>query len=60
VPPPPPLPPAQLGFRPALVKGTLTGKKNPPGFPTLKTMKVQAHAQALAHAWLILPRNEGQ
>ncbi|KIY96312.1 5'-3' exoribonuclease 1 [Monoraphidium neglectum] len=40
VPPPPPLPPAQLGFRPALVKGTLTGKKNPPGFPTLKTMKL--------------------
>ena len=42
VPPPPPLPPAQLGFRPALVKGTLTGKKGPPGFPTLRTMKVGA------------------
>lgn len=40
VPPPPPLPPAQLGFRPQLVKGTLTGKKNPPGFPTLRTMKL--------------------
>jgi hypothetical protein len=39
---PDPLPDADLGFVPALSKGTLAGKKNPPGFPTLKTMSVSA------------------
>ncbi|WIA37566.1 hypothetical protein OEZ86_014473 [Tetradesmus obliquus] len=38
VPVPEPLPDSERGFVPALSKGTLAGKKNPPGFPTLKTM----------------------
>jgi hypothetical protein len=40
VPVPDPLPAADRGFVPALAKGTMTGKRNPPGFPTLKTMSV--------------------
>jgi hypothetical protein len=40
VPPPDPLPDNEPGFVPQLAKGTLTGKRNPPGFPTLKTMSV--------------------
>lgn len=40
VPPPEPIPVQDRGFVPQLAKGTLTGKKNPPGFPTLKTMSV--------------------
>lgn len=40
VPVPDPLPDADRGFVPALAKGTMTGKRNPPGFPTLKTMSV--------------------
>eukprot|EP00878_Enallax_costatus_P032411 GHUV01035617.1.p1 GENE.GHUV01035617.1~~GHUV01035617.1.p1 ORF type:complete len:161 (+),score=26.21 GHUV01035617.1:318-800(+) len=40
VPPPEPIPAGDRGFVPALSKGTLTGKRNPPGFPTLKTMSV--------------------
>jgi hypothetical protein len=39
---PDPLPDKDRGFVPALSKGTLAGKKNPPGFPTLKTMSVSA------------------
>lgn len=39
VPPPPPLPPGERGFRPALAEGTQTGVYNPRGFPTLKTMQ---------------------
>jgi hypothetical protein len=41
VPPPEPLPDGEPGFVPALAKGTTTGKRNPPGFPTLKTMAVR-------------------
>lgn len=40
MPPPDPLPGDERGFVPALAKGSLTGKRNPPGFPTLKTMSV--------------------
>jgi len=35
--PPPPLPAGVLGFTPRLLKGTATGRRNPPGFPTLRT-----------------------
>lgn len=40
VPPPDPLPGDERGFVPLLSKGTMTGKRSPPGFPTLKTMSV--------------------
>lgn len=41
VPPPDPLPGDERGFVPVLAKGTMTGKRNPPGFPTIKTMSVR-------------------
>lgn len=44
VPPPDPIPATDRGFVPALAKGTSTGKKNPPGFPTLKTMSVRVQS----------------
>lgn len=47
---PDPLPDNDRGFVPALGKGTLAGKKNPPGFPTLKTMSVSSCTKLLA--WL--------
>jgi hypothetical protein len=40
---PDPLPDQDRGFVPALGKGTLAGKKTPPGFPTLKTMSVSSY-----------------
>jgi hypothetical protein len=40
VPPPDPLPGNERGFVPVLAKGTMTGKRSPPGYPTLKTMSV--------------------
>lgn len=38
----PPLPVGEPGFEPRLVPGTKTGKEAPPGFPTLKTLELDA------------------
>ena len=40
--PSPALPEGELGFRPKLSPGTVAGKGGPPGFPTLKTLELEA------------------
>lgn len=47
LPPPPPLKANQPGFGGQLLPGTKTGRSNPPGFPTLKTLQVLPEVRSI-------------